>query len=364
MTGNTLDAPPFLLDGLKWFIDSGIQEDHGGVARYHDSDAARNARISTEITGYAVSALTEVHLRTGAPEAIEAASRAAGFLCLRAWDGESNAMPFEWPPVVNGTGSFTYFFDNGIVVRGLLHLWRLNGEAALLETALRCGESMRRDFVNRADVHPILELPSKSPVERDARWSRTSDCYQLKSALGWLDLAEATGDDAWTVEYERVLERALKTHKQFLDKEPGVRVMDRLHAYCYFLEALLPRAEQRAVRDALSYGIQRVAAELRRMRCEFERSDVVAQLLRVRLWAEQLGAVALDEKAAAEEAAWSAAYQMRGSGNVDGSFCFGRRKGLLMPYANPVSTAFCLQALSIWDDWRSGRSFADFQSLI
>ena len=364
MTGKTLDAPPFLLDGLKWILESGIQEDHGGVARYHHSDVARNARISTEITGYTISALVDLHLRTGAPAAVEAAFRAADFLRLRAWDRDSIAMPFEWPPADDGTGTFSYFFDNGIVVRGLLQLWRLTGDPGLRELAIRCGESMRRDFVNEADIHPILELPSKKPVGRDARWSRTSDCYQMKSALGWLDLADATGDGKWEIEYDKALERALRTHGAFLDKEPGTRVMDRLHAYCYFLEALLPRAERRAVRDALRSGIQRAAAELRRLRGEFERSDVNAQLLRVRLWADQLGVVGLDERAAAEEAAWAAVYKMRGSDNVDGSFCFGRRNGALAPYANPVSTAFCLQALAMWEDWQCGKSLAGWQSLI
>ena len=45
----------------RWFLESGIQDDSGGVARYYRSDVGRNAGVSTEITGYAVSALVYLY---------------------------------------------------------------------------------------------------------------------------------------------------------------------------------------------------------------------------------------------------------------------------------------------------------------
>jgi len=38
---------------------------------------------------------------------------------------------------------------------------------------------------------------------------------------------------------------------------------------------------------------------------------------------------------------------------IDGGFWFGRRQGEIMPYVNPVSTAFSLQALALWEQHRS-----------
>jgi len=92
---------------------------------------------------------------------------------------------------------------------------------------------------------------------------------------------------------------------------------------------------------------------------------VNGQLLRVRLWAQAQGVVALDEQAAAEEAAWAAAYQMTSAeARLDGGFNFGRRAGAASNYSNPVSTAFCLQALALWDDYRQGRPLASCETLI
>jgi len=334
------------------------------VARYHFSDRGENARISTEITGYTVSSLLDLHARTGNPAAREVALDSARFLCRDAWEPALAAMPFEWAQDGALPEHASYFFDNGIIIRALLRAYRLTGEDLFLRTAIGCGESMRRDFVNQTDIHPILDLPAKTPRARDARWSRTSDCYQLKSALGWLDLAAATGEEAWNVEFDRALERALRTHQAFPDGEPGSRTMDRLHAYCYFLEALLTRTDEPEVRTALAEGLTLAGDRLRDWRDEFERSDVPAQILRVRLWADAAGAVKLDAGRAAEEAAWAAGYQTAGAPNVDGSFCFGSRHGGMMPFANPVSTAFCLQALALYEDHLAGRDLPPWTSLV
>jgi hypothetical protein len=48
----------------EWFLRSGIQEPSGGVARYYRADLERNHAVSTEITGYAVSAFVYLHAVT------------------------------------------------------------------------------------------------------------------------------------------------------------------------------------------------------------------------------------------------------------------------------------------------------------
>lgn len=337
----------------------------GGVARYHRIQEGANARVSTEITGYAVSALLDLHERLGLQTLLGAAQRAADFLCDKAWRKDLQAMPFEWSEDRDLPEDHTYFFDCGIIIRGLLRAWKRTGEARYLEIAIGCGESMRRDFENAEDIHPILQLPDKSPTPRDARWSRSSDCYQLKSALGWLDLAEATGDVHWVRHYERCLERSLRTEADFLAREPGVRVMDRLHSYGYFLEAILPRADRPEVGIVLTNGILRAESHLRRVRGEFERSDSCAQLLRVRMFADALGIVPLDTDRAAEEATWAARYQASSSDRrIDGGYYFGWRSGALAPFANPVSTAFCAQALAMWAERDTAKDSWDWRNLI
>lgn len=357
-------SPAILADGARWSLFSGIQEAEGGVARYHHTDRNQNARISTEITGYFISSTLDLYSRLGDARLLDAALRAGRFLVSKAWDAELGVMPFEWSADGSLPEHASYFFDNGIIVRALLRLWRVNREQQFIDCAATCGESMLRDFVNATDIDPILTLPSKRPAPRDARWSRQSDCYQMKSALAWHDLAEATGDRSWLDPFDVAFERALATHAAFPEGEPGIRVMDRLHAYGYFLEACLSRTACPAVAEAMRTSIAAAGGHLRRIRDGFERADVPAQILRARLWADAAGVVPLDQDAASQEAVWAAGYQMTGAVNVDGGFCFGRRDGQFAPFVNPVSTAFCLQALALWQDHCAGRSLPSWQTVV
>jgi hypothetical protein len=354
--------PSFLELAGGWFLRSGIQEPTGGVARYYRTDLARNAPVSTEITGYAASALLFLHARTREARYLEQALGAGHFLTRVAWDRELAVMPFE----VGAPEGRTYFFDSGIIVRGLVALWRSSGEAEFLETAERCAESMGVDFAGGSEFHAILGLPSKEPAARDRRWSRAPGCYQLKAGLAWCELAEATGRLEYRAHYDRLLEYALGDHASFLAGEPErERVVDRLHAYCYFLEGLLPCAGRPDCKLALGQGLER-AAELRDSAGPlFERSDVYAQLLRLRLFAAALGVAPLDRKAAEREAAAILEFQAGGTDpRLAGGVYFGRKGAQMLPYVNPASTVFCMQAVEMWRLWCAGEFQPDWQTLI
>jgi hypothetical protein len=348
-----LSSDTVLSRAARWFANSGIQEHSGGVARYYRTDFERNNPVSTEITGYAVSAL----LFLDRPD--EAAS-AARFLTRQAWSG--GVMPFELEPA-----AFTYFFDCGIIVRGLLSYWRSTGAQEYLDVAAAVGKAMLADFCSPdGSFHPILSLPGKQPLPRDPmRWSQSPGCYQLKAALAWRELFDLTGDREFHDAYDAVLASAFRTYTSFL---PGhadpIKVVDRLHAFLYFLEGVLPCEDERR-NAALCDGIHRVARHVADLAPQFERSDVYAQLLRVRLFADWLGIIPLDCAAAEREASTLADFQavsddQRGADphgvdprgvdpKIDGGFYFGRKAGACLPYVNPVSTAFAVQALGLWE---------------
>ncbi len=322
-----------LLAAGRWLTRSGIQLPNGGVARYHRADVGLNRDISTEITGYAVSALVFAFSATQDQEFADGAARAARFLTRTAWNARDGVMPFEIDPA-----EFTYFFDCGIIARGLLALWRLTGECELVDAAQAIGHSMARDFVRGFATDgggwwPILSLPGKSPLELDAaRWSRSPGCYQLKSAVAWRELAAITGDAAWSDLYARALESALASHEADLAVQADPhQAMDRLHPYLYFLEALLPHAEHA---DTVRAGAARVRERYRQLTPNFERADVAAQLLRVQCAA---GSPASE---CAETAARVRLFQ-----RYDGGYYFGRNASQWIPHVSPVPTVFAMQAL-------------------
>lgn len=331
-----------------WFVRSGIQDATGGVARYYRGDLGVRLANSTEITGYSVAGLLLLGLES---EAL----RAGDFLRYRAWDAQLQIFPFE----LEGSPRLAYFFDSGIIARGLARLNEATGGKPYRDGAIAAARSMARDFRAARGYHPILELPSKQPLAYTEWWSRRPGSFQLKAALAWCELWGADDPD-----YQRLLAFALDAAPETLGGEADpARLMDRLHPYCYFLEGLMPVA--RAHREPLARGIALVAEHLHRLQHTVCRSDVFAQLLRIRLLADAIGVVRLDEAAASEEAGALAAMQIESEDVcLDGAFAFGRRNGALIPHANPVSTIFAVQALDWWQEHQHGRFARDWRELI
>jgi hypothetical protein len=338
----------------RWLLDSGIQEPSGGFARFYQAELEKNKAVSTEITGYVTSALVYLFDITKDEAYLACARKAARFL-MDAWDAELQTFPFEHPSPSSESDHHSYFFDCGIIIRGLLAVWRETQEDELLEISGAAARGMVADFHSGQDYHPILALPNKEPLPRTDQWSRGPGCYQLKSAMAWWDVAEITGETPLTDAYLEMMQAALATYSTFLD---GVsdrhRVMDRLHPYCYFLEGLLPVLDRKECVDAYVTGLGDISRTLRDIAPNFARSDVYAQLLRARIYGAAIIPEArnpFDTVAAQEEAEALSAFQaISDDPRVDGGFSFGRRDGEMSPHINPVSTVFGLQALEMWQE--------------
>ena len=324
------------------------------MARFYRADVGLNQAVSTEITGYTASALTFLADVTNDPGCLRGARQAAGFLQHKAWNASLGIFPFECES--GPDGQLSYFFDSGIIIRGLLAVWRRTQETELLALATEAGRGMARDFAAGGDWHPVLTLPSRQPIPRLARWSRAPGCYQLKSALAWRELAEATGDQSLADHYYDWLKKSLTSHREYLPgaSEPCA-VMDRLHAYCYFLEGMSPLVARPECREEYVWGLDRAGQLLREIRPEFLRADVCAQLLRARLLVA--GHISVDVKAAEEEAQDLSGFQARSTDpRLNGGFWFGRRHGALVPHVSPVPTAFAVQALHLWSEFQDGKT--------
>ncbi len=337
-----------IADAGNWFLTSGIQNSDGGVARYRRF-AAGNLPVSTEITGYTVSALCWFYQITGEKKYLDGAELSSKFLLEEAWHPEYSLFPFE----VASPLPDSYFFDCGIIIRGLLALWRINKQQLLLDVATACAYGMRQFQAEDGSWHPIISLPHFKPRPHSAKWSREPGCFQLKAALAWLEVGELTNDPVLLTWFDKALQQALESDSIFLvGSNDDVEQMNRLHAYCYFLEALLKRPDHG---KTLALGLEKASRLLGHLAPKFERSDVCAQLLRVQVLASQLGIAQLDSLAARASAERLAAYQLSSGGKeLEGGFGFGRSVGAIMPMVNPVSTAFGAQALGMFHCYQAG----------
>ncbi len=347
----------------QWFLHSGIQEPSGGFSRFYRSEVKKNLPVSTEISGYAATALLFLYRTTRNAAYLDAARRTTDFLVGQAWDESLRIFPYEHPSPTAESRHLAYFFDSGIIIRALVAMWKETREDRLLEVATTAALGMSA-FWNGRDYDPILTLPDKKPLARTAQWSTSPGCYQAKSALAWWELATITGDAQLRRNYLDAIECGMRSCGGFLaGADQRIGTMDRLHAYCYFLEALSPLLDRSDCVRTYATVMAEAARFLRELAPEFVRSDVYAQLLRARLRASH--AIAPDVDAAREEAAALACFQsVSADPRFDGGFVFGRRAGVLSPHVNPVSTTFAIQALEMWRAFEAGEYETCLQSPI
>lgn len=351
-----------------WFLNSGIQEPSGGFARFYRSEIQQNLPVSTEISGYAASALVFLYRTTHEERYLDAARRTTSFLVDQAWEEALQIFPYEHPSPTEESRHLAYFFDCGIIIRGLLAVWQETHDDHLLEMAVKAARGMSAFWSGR-DYHAILTLPDKKPLPRTAQWSTSPGCYQTKSALAWSEVAAITGDEKMKRDYLDLIEAGIHTCRGFLaGANERLKVMDRLHAYSYFLEAMSPllNCPSQAGADCLKtygYVLEDAARNLRELAPEFARSDVYAQILRARVRASHV--IPVDTAAAREEAAALETFQAEsGDHRLHGGFFFGKRGDVMSPHVNPVSTAFAIQALEMWRAFKAGESETCLQSPI
>jgi hypothetical protein len=347
----------------QWFLNSGIQEPSGGFARFYRSEFQKNLPVSTEISAYAAKALVFLYRTTNDERYLDAARQTTTFLTDHAWDPALQMFAYEHPSPTADSRHLTYFFDSGIIIRCLIAVWQETREDRLLEIATAAAHGMSA-FRAGGDYHAILTLPDKQPLLRTAQWSTAPGCYQAKSALAWWELAAITGDNRLKQDYLDLIESGMHTCRGFLaGADQRLKIMDRLHAYSYFLEGLSPLLDRPNCVKTYRYVLSEATRYLRELAPEFVRSDVYAQLLRARLRAS--GVIAMDIPAAREEAEALAGYQAASSDpRFDGGFLFGKRDGVLSPHVNPVSTTFAIQALEMWRAFEAGDTAACLQSPI
>ncbi len=346
-----------------WFLHSGIQEPSGGFARFYRSEVTKNLPVSTEISAYAAKALVFLYRTTKEAVYLDAALRTTNFLMDQAWDDGLRIFPYEYPSPTADSRHLAYFFDCGIIIRCLVAVWRETKEDRLLDVATRASHGMSAFWTGR-DYHAILTLPDKKPLPRTAQWSTAPGCYQTKSALAWWELAAITGDKKLRQDYLDVIESGIHTCRGFLaGANERLKIVDRLHAYSYFLEALSPLLDRTDCVKTYSEVLTEAARFLRELAPEFARSDVYAQILRARVRASHV--IPVDRAAACEEAEALAGFQSNGADSrFDGGFLFGKRGGVLSPHVNPVSTTFAIQALEMWRAFEAGESETCLQSPI
>lgn len=333
-----------LHSGLNWLMRSGIQHPTGAVFAEYDSLTASYKRVSTQAAAWAIQAVLGLGEPPDEPRR-EVAISAGRYLMERSFDLQVDLFVDD-PTAEPRLGSF---LSEVAALRALNVLWRVTGDSAYSECADRCGRSIQVRMT-RVDGSFFKQFNASA----GHAGGEGGGPEQLKASAAFLELAEDGGMGELRSAAESLLKFALSRHEGFVDEHaPDLDTrLSKLRRYALFLEGLLPFAAERLeAGSALQAGIIRLEQEAKDIDPAQLPPELLAQPLRLRLFADLMGLGELDRSRAEFEADLLREYQLQSSDpSLEGAFGSMLDTTEIGASLEPHPTVVSLQALQFWNE--------------
>lgn len=383
MISNTLlPCEAAVENAIRWLVGSGVQvvsdnpQHDGGFACWYEADTGQMPYVYSEITGYLLTFLCNYWEEAGVRIYLISASRAGDWLCRTvhpATGGFRCLFPL-YPSRFEYKYGQIYTFDCGVILNGLVRLYRATENPQYLTAARAVGDWLV-DHAQQADgrFQPLYEIEKGEFHTPGVEWSLASGSYHTKIAIGLACLYDAVKDQRYLQAATRVCDFALSFQQpdgRFITFRDNDGTNSHPHAYSaeglWVLGQYLKREDYLQASAKATGWLLSLQSQEGYIPRHFqagqplytERVDILAQTLRLAVIhlaegrlsgdiqpkLEKLIALILRNQASSTDA------------RVNGAFYFGRlSNGETVPHANVWVTAFAAQALGLYVAWQKGR---------
>lgn len=350
---------PLKLAG-QWMLDSGIQSPEGGFFVWYDLINNSHSFLYSEITGYGITALLFLRKLYSNDIFLERAIKAAEWIEKSALHpcGGVKARLYQDDAGADRMYSFhgenLFTFDSGMVLYALVCLYKTTGTKQYLDMALKISSFVLEMQNSDGSLNPIYQAKTNSKITNNDKWSNQPGSFLAKVSLGLIELFKVTGREEYKKAAVKLCEFALTKQDpsgRFITDESLKTT--HLHPHCYTAEGLwyagtlltesnFTEAANRAVswviRHAGNMGINELYEPKSGSFNDFQRSDVLAQALRLgNIFCPNQGGVKLLKDALLE-------YQYINPGSAqNGGFFYSKKNR----HVNSWCTMFALQAIAL-----------------
>lgn len=359
-----------------WLVKSGVQVvsdnplNEGGYVCWYEQDTQIMPYVYSEITGYLVTMMCFLYKQTGEIQYLNSAIRAGDWLVRTAHEptgGFRCLFPLA-PSRFEYKNNQIYAFDCGVILNGLVELYRATHNPKYLAASVSVGDWLVQD-VQKLDgaFRPVFDIEKGEFIESDKEWSLCSGSYHTKVAIGLTNLYDVTRQE----KYLRSAIKGCDFALTFL--QPDGRFVSfpseggtNSHPHAYSAEGLWVVGKYLDREDYLQASARATNWLLEWQSPEGyvprhfhngepvynERVDILSQSLR--LAAIHLGEKRLPEELKAKLPALVAVVSRNQAASddarVNGAFYFGRlSSGEIMPHANVWVTSFAMQGLHLFE---------------
>ena len=200
-----------LKQSIYWLEKSGIQNSlnkknllSGSVNAWYDPQKKKYSFVYSEINGYFMTMMAFLYKGLEAAKWLisNAQEKNGGFRCLFLIDKNSSHAHKK---------DQIYSFDNGVIINGLVSLYKATKKSFLIKSAEKCGNWIINFCIDNNNlVKPVYEIEQNKFFESDKEWSTTSGSYHTKISIGLANL--------FSIVKKKKISRSVKTNLQFFSK--------------------------------------------------------------------------------------------------------------------------------------------------
>lgn len=361
-----------------WLLSSGIQnssgERQGGFNSWYDFKEKAYSYVYSEITGYGITSLLYMEKKFNDNSCLDKAVSAADWLMKKALHPCGGVKARDYYQTMEDSEHYSfdseniYTFDNGMVLYGMVNLYKETGDKQYLDFSVRIGKFLTEEMMKEDGLfYAIYDAKNNEKDDIAWKWSSQSGSYHCKLTLGFTDLYEVTQNEVYKKAVFDISNASLSFQMdegRFVTSRADGSTHLHPHSYSaeglvyagvYFGENSFINSALKAVKWALDNQAEDGGIPKKFNGKEFisyYRSDVLAQVLRLGTILYSLGK--LDEsyvpklRNLREKLILS---QHIKNDSQDGGFIYGTTlDGKYRDHVNSWCTMFALQALIMYDE--------------
>ena len=359
---------------IDWMLNSGIQnisgKHTGGFNGWYDLDKKLYPFVYSEITGYGINALLFFNFLAHSLAFVQRAELAAKWIIDSAMHDcggvRTRAYNIDPDKMYSFEDNVLYVFDNGMVLSGLVNLYMATKKEEYLKAATNIGNFLLLMQKNDGFFYAAYDANNDIKIDRQDKWSSQSGSYHTKLAIGLVDLYNATKDETFLNSALRICNVSLKLQEKngrFITQQNEKST--HMHPHCYSAEGLIYtgsaigenkfiQSAANAIKWALENQLPNGGVPCKFIDGKFithERSDTLAQVLRLSIYLKSIGLIEHDEKIESLKNRLLDFQKMDGD-NVGGFFYGTELDGTKRNHINSWCSMFALQSLSMYNHFK------------
>jgi hypothetical protein len=320
-----LKSDQIFYDNVRWLLYSSIRikdgPERGAMYGWKNLNPPSYPFIYNEITGYAITSFLYIYSELREPAALKAAKDSAEWLIKNMRSSESYLLSAGNIKVgnFNQKGDLSnqiYAFDNGMIMIGLLNLYKVTAKPDLLTISKHIAEALIARFFDGSKLSALSDrsyghminnnyrnsdngsdsIASDSNIaNKNHKWSTISGAYHSKLSLGLLELSKLT-DNAFYSEISNSIcnfaKELQKPDGRFVTG-PDSEDIIYLHPHLYACEGLLYAGTVHSNEEYRTAGLNGLRWAMKQINSKtgglprhtgensIEQSDCMSQLLRL-----------------------------------------------------------------------------------